>query len=433
MKILATAIFEHAEREDEDIGQLLFDPAGEYANPNEQDEMALRELSEEKTNIYQWGASDDSGVKSLRMNFYEVDNIKAVWSEIQNHVPDDAGYKRDFKGADVVGPDDRQDNYSAYNRAQRKRAAFYASLKRAGFETPDNLSVPVPTHKSVRKFVENNSSLSLSSSSGTVYLDNSNLEEFWTVVSNNRKELNKTYRDEANKEKDWVDAELENIIVVFNAETGRGYRILQSARNFHDPSESGFYAEDIYEKLADGQMVIVDMSSGTESSVKITSETVIRYIFNTAVKRFTADRTLHDIQIYLEEAHNQFNRDNLQEAPDQDPYVRLAKEASKFNIGLIYATQEVSSVDARVLANTANWVVTHLNNTNETRELSKYYNFEDYERQTREAEDIGFARIKTKSGRFIIPTQIDKFDSERVEEAQDVGGFLSEFTDSSNN
>jgi len=219
------------------------------------------------------------------------------------------------------------------------------------------------------------------------------------------------------------------VLVVFNAETGRGYRILQSARNFHDPDETGFYARDIYDRLADGQMVIVDMSSGTENSVKITSETVIRHIFNRAVDRFTNDQPLHDIQVYLEEAHNQFNRDNLEEAPERDPYVRLAKEASKFNIGLIYATQEVSSVDDRVLANTANWVVTHLNNTNETRELSKYYNFEDFERQTREAEDIGFARIKTKSGRFIIPTQIDKFDAERVESARRAAGYQASLTD----
>jgi len=429
MKILATAIFEHAQKEDEEIGQLLFDPAGEYANPNEQDEMALRELSQEYTTVYEWGGGGNSDTESLRMNFFEEDNIKAVWSEIQNHVPDDAGYKKDFKGADVVGPDNRDDNYSAYYRAQRRRSAFYAALKRAGFGMPGDFSSTVPTHKSVRNYIESNSNLTLSTGNGNVYLSEDDIEAFWKVVADNRNEINDTYKDATGKEKDWVDAQLENVLVVFNAETGRGYRILQSARNFHDANESGFYAREIYDKLADGQMVIVDMSSGTESSVKITSETVIRHIFNRAVDRFTDDKTLHDIQIYLEEAHNQFNRDNLDEAPDQDPYVRLAKEASKFNIGLIYATQEVSSVDDRVLANTANWVVTHLNSTNETRELSKYYNFEDFERQTREAEDIGFARIKTKSGRFIIPTQIDKFDAERVEDAQRAAGYQSSLTD----
>jgi hypothetical protein len=423
MKILSTAIFEYAQQEEEDIGQILFDPAGEYANPNEQDEMALRELSQEHTTVYQWGGGDQPDMESLRMDFFEDDNIKAVWSEIQNHVPDDAGYKKDFKGADVVGPDNREDNYSAYNRALRRRSAFYAALKQAGFKTPDDFYTTVPTHESVRNYIDDNSNIDLNTGDGNVYLDNDDIVSFWEFVADHRREINQQYRDATGREKDWVDTQLENILVVTNAETGRGYRILQSARNFHDPDESGFYARDIYDKLADGQMVIVDMSSGTETSIKITSETVIRHIFNRAVDRFTDDKELHDIQIYLEEAHNQFNRDNLEEAPDQDPYVRLAKEASKYNIGLIYATQEVSSVDERVLANTANWIVTHLNNTNETRELAKYYNFEDFERQTREAEDIGFARIKTKSGRFIIPTQIDEFDSERVEKAKRIAGY----------
>lgn len=422
MKILATAIFEHAQRKNEDIGQILFDPTGEYANPNKQDERALKELSDEHTTVYRWGGSGGDA-ESLRMNFFEEDNIKAVWSEILNHVPGDAGYKKDFKGADVVGPDEQSDNYSAYYRAQRRRGAFYAALSRAGFDLPDGFSIAVKTHSCVKEYVENNSNLSLNTGNGNVYLDESDLVSFWTFVANHREEINSRYRSETGKEKDWVDTQLENILVVVNAETGRGYRILQSAREFHDPDESGFYARQIYSKLAEGQMVIVDMSSGTEKSVKITSETVIRHIFDRAVNRFRNDETLHDIQIYLEEAHNHFNRDNLEEAPDRDPYVRLAKEASKYNIGLIYATQEVSSVDERVLANTANWVVTHLNNTNETKELSKYYNFEDFERQTREAENTGFARIKTKSGRFIIPTQVDEFDAETIERAKKTAGY----------
>ena len=76
-------------------------------------------------------------------------------------------------------------------------------------------------------------------------------------------------------------------------------------------------------------------------------------------------------------------------------------------LGLIDATQEVSSVDPIILSNTSNWIVTHLNNKAEVRELSKYYDFEDFSELTLKAEDVGFARIKTRSGRYMIPTQID--------------------------
>jgi hypothetical protein len=41
----------------------------------------------------------------------------------------------------------------------------------------------------------------------------------------------------------------------------------------------------------------------------------------------------------------------------------VAKEAAKLRISMFYATQEVSGVAHQVKANTANWVVAHLNTT----------------------------------------------------------------------
>src|SRR4051794_18112987 len=44
MKTVATAVFQHAVETRQRIGQLLFDPAGEYANVNDQDQTALASL-----------------------------------------------------------------------------------------------------------------------------------------------------------------------------------------------------------------------------------------------------------------------------------------------------------------------------------------------------------------------------------------------------
>ena len=115
--------------------------------------------------------------------------------------------------------------------------------------------------------------------------------------------------------------------------------------------------------------------------------------------------------MYFEEAHNLFPKKEDKDL--SQIYNRIAKEGAKLRLGLIYATQEVSSISANVLKNTQNWFVSHLNNRDELREVEKYYDFEDFADSLRQTSDRGFIRMKTYSNSFIVPVQIDRFSAVR--------------------
>lgn len=192
-----------------------------------------------------------------------------------------------------------------------------------------------------------------------------------------------------------------------------GYRKLRrkELKDLHTPLAKSHFEKDIIQHLRNGRIVIIDLSEGPELARNSYSEKIVNTIFMDSMARFIRNEDEKDgfnvIQLYFEEAHNLFPKKESSNL--SDIYNRLAKEGAKYNLGINYATQEVSSISSNILKNTQNWFIAHLNNKDEIKELIKFYDFEDFAESILKCRDKGFIRMKTYSNDFIVPVQIDKF------------------------
>ena len=166
--------------------------------------------------------------------------------------------------------------------------------------------------------------------------------------------------------------------------------------------------------------MIVDQSTGDPQMNETAARDVMRAIFRAQQHAFINPQPVGssgelskppDVIVYVEEAHTLLPRDS---GDMSDIWVRSAKEGAKFNIGIVYSTQEPSSVHANILKNTENWFITHLNNTDETRQLAKFNDFADFTDGIIAVNELGYVKMRTRSSRFTVPVQIDEFKAPRI-------------------
>ncbi len=414
------------------IGQIIFDINGEYANPNLQDQgTAIFDLYQSQTIRY--STIPKPGFRQLKVNFYS--EVEAGFELIKTYpsiADESARFAVNFKGVRLEAPENyKTDNFSSpAKRYDRQVAVYLCCLYKAGFQPPQNFKVRFSTNKEVRDAVNQASGTTVEPKpsdkrSGTLELtlDQASAwwEKLWEVYTPT---LGKKSKDSANLDEDeepqeWGDDDLKSLLAMLTGQTKdktnrviphSGYKILTPVRDQHTATIQKPFDEDILAHLRSGQIVIVDLSLGEEKIQQLFAKRITTRIFRDSISRFVSTRPNNFIQFYFEEAHNLFPKKDDKDLAQI--YNRLAKEGAKLNLGLVYATQEVSSISSNILKATQNWFISHLNNEDETRELRKYYDFSDFtESLIRFSQDTdkGFVRMKTYSNPFVIPVQINRF------------------------
>ena len=460
MKITAQAIYRLRETDSTyRIGQLVFDPNGEYAQDNPQDGPGLHRVHESlglrrNDEVETYGLfkpPSDPNRKIMKINFFG-DPIPSNWTtsdvetaldqmlagrEIVQEImaEETARYTTAFRDADLSVPLHAAGNKSIQIRYRRAVLVHQTALAAAGLAPPpwkpsvnglfgkgiidamkvaNNQSSDNKTaYDQAAKILETSKTAGGSISWDQLQIVFSALDSFVRDRKSNYAAFEDQYIASSTTKDTWADVRLRNLVRIFEYQNGP--RSFQRAQEQHDPNAPRDYAESVVEDLLSGKLVIVDQSTGDPEQNRKASERIMWGVFRAQQEAFrmatstgSAGDDHKQILVYVEEAHNLLPRistaDNLRTV-----WARSAKEGSKMNIGMVLATQAPSSIMPEILSETDNWILSYLNSEKERNVIAGYMDFEDFLEQIGQVSEAGFVRMRTLSLAYTVPVQFARF------------------------
>ena len=459
MKVIATETLAYSLQQEECIGQLILDPSGEYSHVTVEGGIGANIIDiGSHVSRYHFGEADaENNLHSIRFNFFEPDRIQLVHgmlANVANEFSDNvANQIKSILELDYEDPVPNSDNfYSARTRARRRRSLLYAILVQAGLTVPaGNHLIPCsqPILHELHCIQDGINPLEDGANPPTIYESSNDIDglpngfalvpfdqlpQFFIQLYQTHTAANEyhaAHHDDDDYEEWHIHSQgnsgsyfdpahgLSDLMRVLDPGHWAGWRYFRGASQYHTVSQQSDPVDEIVGRLNAGELVIVTSFGIPPEVLILFSHRLVLSILNNAKQCLRLGNIPPSLQVFIDEAHNVVGKNSAESSGEaMDPFAALAKEGGKFNIGMIYATQEVHMIDDEILSNTANWVVTHLNSKKEIKVLSDYYDFAAFGDTLLNNEVVGYAICRTRSCPYTLPVQIELFSEDHVNRIQ---------------
>ncbi len=421
VKLLAQSLIETT-AETKNVGQLIFDIDGEYANDNPQHgNRSLKSGYPKRCFVYAVTPKAATESKPLKLNFYEQpDSALLILRSLLQGDKRESIYIQSFASVNLPSLEDvnRLDRTDGgFTRALRKLQIFWAILHEAGYPVNERRLfqlAPQGTHTSASKFdpgfadklrtlahnLPAESALPEIQSLDALVMELKTINEFRRNNRGNNKALQTSSGNQVFEPDDIT------LLDFLDPVSGSGPSVIKKYTHYH-ASNAGDFVEEILKLLDAGETVILDLGNADPEIMTYFSKHLSTAVFRHQVEKFSNSRLgEHYIQVYFEEAHNLFP---YQEDPTTI-YNRFAKQGAKFHIGMVYSTQSPTTISRDLLAQTENFFIAHLSSQDEVNALAKVNTaYESLKDDILRAKTPGYVRMLTRSHRFVVSVQADEF------------------------